>query len=99
MANFWRRHRRLTILANIVLAPIILIIVVPYLIPLGKNQTEVSSDVLVTENGKFLDIDGMNMHVEDTVGGVKIRVEMEDAGTIMVTNVDTGAEIIAERGF
>jgi len=54
---------------------------------------------LVAENGKFLDINGMNMYVEDTVGGVKIRVEMENAGTIMVTNVDTGAEIIAERGF
>ncbi len=37
--------------------------------------------------------------IDDTVGGVKIRIEREDAGTIMVTNLDTGAEIIAERGF
>ncbi len=37
--------------------------------------------------------------IDDTVGGVKIRIEREDAGTIMVTNLDTGAEIIAERRF
>jgi hypothetical protein len=37
--------------------------------------------------------------IEDTVGGVKIRMEREDAGTIMTTNLDTGQEIVAERGF
>lgn len=37
--------------------------------------------------------------IEDTVGGVNIRIEREDAGTIMVTNLDTGEEIVAERGF
>ena len=37
--------------------------------------------------------------IEDTVGGVNIRIERENAGTIMATNLDTGEEIIAERGF
>ena len=37
--------------------------------------------------------------IEDTVGGLKIKIERGDAGTISVTNLDTGEEIIAERGF
>ncbi len=37
--------------------------------------------------------------IEDTVSGVNIRIEREDAGTIRVTNLDTGEELIAERGF
>ena len=30
---------------------------------------------------------------------MNIRVERENVGTISVTNIDTGAEIVAERGF
>ena len=37
--------------------------------------------------------------IEDTVGGVNIRIERGDDGAVMAINLDTGAEIIAERGF
>jgi len=37
--------------------------------------------------------------IEDTVGGVGIKVEREDAGTVIVTNLETGEEIVKERGF
>ncbi len=37
--------------------------------------------------------------IEDTVGGVRIKVEREDYGTVRVTNLETQEEIIKERGF
>jgi pimeloyl-ACP methyl ester carboxylesterase len=65
MGNFWRRHRRLAILAYTVLALLILVCVVPYLIPLGESQAEVSPDDLVGEHGRFLDVDGVRVYVEE----------------------------------
>jgi hypothetical protein len=37
--------------------------------------------------------------IEDDVGGVPIRVERDTSGTVTVTNVETGEEIVKERGF
>jgi hypothetical protein len=37
--------------------------------------------------------------IEDTVGGVEIKVEMDDVGIVKVTDLGTGEEIVAERGF
>ena len=37
--------------------------------------------------------------IEDSVGGVRIKIERADAGTVKVTNLETGDEIVAERGF
>ena len=37
--------------------------------------------------------------IEDTVAGVRIRVEKDDTGIVSVTNVETGAEIVKERDF
>jgi hypothetical protein len=37
--------------------------------------------------------------IEDSVGGVKIKIERADAGTVKVTNLETGDEIVAARGF
>ncbi len=37
--------------------------------------------------------------IEDDVGGVAIRVERDTSGTVTVTNVETGEEIVKERGF
>jgi hypothetical protein len=37
--------------------------------------------------------------IEDTVGGVRIKVERDDAGIVGITNLDTGEEIIKERDF
>lgn len=37
--------------------------------------------------------------IEDTVNGVKIRVERDDAGIVKITNLDTGGEIVKERDF
>jgi hypothetical protein len=37
--------------------------------------------------------------IDDSINEVNIRIEREDAGTIKVTNLDTGDEIVAERGF
>ncbi len=37
--------------------------------------------------------------IEDTVGGKKIRVELDKAGVVKITNLETGAEIVKERDF
>ncbi|OGN97660.1 MAG: hypothetical protein A2Z77_04665 [Chloroflexi bacterium RBG_13_51_36] len=43
----------------------LLVCVLPYLIPLGQTQAEVSPDELVSEHGRFLNIDGMSIYVEE----------------------------------
>ncbi|MBR9690258.1 DUF3179 domain-containing protein [Candidatus Woesearchaeota archaeon] len=37
--------------------------------------------------------------IEDEVNGVKIKVIRDEAGIVQITNKDTGAEIVKERGF
>jgi hypothetical protein len=37
----------------------------PYLIPLGDTQAEISPDRLVSEPGRFLDIGGRSIHLEE----------------------------------
>jgi pimeloyl-ACP methyl ester carboxylesterase len=65
MGEFWRGHRALRILSYLVLAFLLLVCVLPYLIPLGQAQAEVSPDELVGVYGRFLDIDGMRIYVEE----------------------------------
>jgi pimeloyl-ACP methyl ester carboxylesterase len=65
MRNFWRRHRGLRILSYVILAFLFLVCILPYLIPLGETQTAVSPDDLIVEHGRFLDIDGVRIYVEE----------------------------------
>jgi len=65
MRSFWRRHRALRILSYVVLAFLLLICVLPYLIPLGEPQADISPEELVSEHGRFLDIDGASVYVEE----------------------------------
>jgi len=65
MKNFWRRHRALAILSYILVAFLFLVCVVPYLIPLGERQVETSLDDLIGEHGRFLDINGVSIYVEE----------------------------------
>jgi len=65
MGRFWRRHRAFRILSYVLLSFIFLVCVLPYLIPLGETQSEVSLDDLVSEHGRFLDIDGVCIYVEE----------------------------------
>ncbi|MCK5660024.1 MAG: DUF3179 domain-containing protein [Methanosarcinales archaeon] len=37
--------------------------------------------------------------IDDTINGVSIIVERDDAGIVSITNVETGAEIVKERDF
>ncbi len=37
--------------------------------------------------------------IEDTVGGVRVRVERDSSGIVTATNLETGEEIVKERGF
>ncbi len=37
--------------------------------------------------------------IEDTVNGVSVKVERDDAGIVKITNLDTGGEIVKERDF
>ncbi len=37
--------------------------------------------------------------IEDSVGGVSIKIEREASGAVKVTNLETGGGIVAERGF
>ncbi len=43
----------------------ILLFVVPYLIPLGRGQASVPREALVRDNGRFLDVDGASIYVEE----------------------------------
>jgi pimeloyl-ACP methyl ester carboxylesterase len=65
MREFWRRHRALAILSYLLLALLFLVLVLPYLIPLGETQAEISPDDLIGEHGRFLDIDGVRIYVEE----------------------------------
>ena len=42
-----------------------LVCVLPYLIPLGETQSEISPDDLISEYGQFLDIDGVHIYIEE----------------------------------
>jgi pimeloyl-ACP methyl ester carboxylesterase len=61
----WRRHRAIRIVSYLVLALLFVICVVPYLVPLGQAQAEVPPEELVTEYGRFLDIEGARIYVEE----------------------------------
>ena len=37
--------------------------------------------------------------IEDTVGGVRIKVARDDSGTVSITNLETDEEIVKVRGF
>jgi len=37
--------------------------------------------------------------IEDSVGGIKIRIERDDVGIVRITNLETGEEIVKERDF
>lgn len=67
MRELWRRHRRLAILLYAASALLLLILVIPYLIPLGRDRTEVPVEDLMGENGRFLDIDGVRIYVEEHI--------------------------------
>jgi pimeloyl-ACP methyl ester carboxylesterase len=62
---FWRRHRAIRVLSYLVLALLFVVCVVPYLIPLGQVQSEVPPEELVSEYGRFVDIDGARIYVEE----------------------------------
>jgi pimeloyl-ACP methyl ester carboxylesterase len=65
MRYFWRRHRRLAVLSFTMVIFLFIVCVIPYLIPLGKSQSEVSLDDLIGEHGRFLDIDRVRIYVEE----------------------------------
>jgi pimeloyl-ACP methyl ester carboxylesterase len=64
MKSFWRRHRAFRILSYLVLAFLFLVCLLPYLIPLGQTEAEISPDELVSDHGRFLDVDGVRVYVE-----------------------------------
>lgn len=49
----------------VALAFLLLILVIPYLMPLGKDHTGIPLDALVRDNGRFLDVGGVWMYVEE----------------------------------
>ncbi len=65
MKEFWHRRRALRRLSYAILALLFLVCVVPYLIPLGETRAEISPDDLMGEHGRFLDIDGLRIYVEE----------------------------------
>jgi hypothetical protein len=40
-----------------------------------------------------------NPEIEDTVNGIKIKIERDNSGIVTITNIETGEEIIKERDF
>jgi len=64
ITGFYQRHRKLTILGLCLLAVILMVLIVPYLIPLGSLAPDIPDAELVSENGSFLDIDGTSIYME-----------------------------------
>jgi len=52
-------------LSYVILALAFVVCVLPYLIPLGEPQADISPDELVSEHGRFLDINGVSIYVEE----------------------------------
>jgi len=65
MKEFWHRRRAFRRLSYAILALLFLVCVVPYLIPLGETWAEISPDDLMGEHGRFLDMDGVRIYVEE----------------------------------
>ena len=65
MRSFWRRHRALRILSYVAVAFLFLVCTLPYLIPLGQPRAQISPDQIVSEHGRFLDIGGVSIYVEE----------------------------------
>jgi pimeloyl-ACP methyl ester carboxylesterase len=65
MGKYWRRFRALVILYWIVVAFLFFVCTLPYLIPLGRPQAEISPDELVSEHGRFLVVDGASIYIEE----------------------------------
>lgn len=65
MRSFRHGRHALRILSYIVLAFLVLTCILPYLIPLGEAEAERSPDELVSEHGRFLDVGGVHIYVED----------------------------------
>lgn len=53
------------VLSYLILASLFIVCVLPYLIPLGETRAEISLDELVGQHGRFLDIDGVSIYVEE----------------------------------
>lgn len=64
MRELWRRHRALRIVSYLALALIFVACVVPYLIPLGQPLDALPGS-LISEYGRFVDIDGVRVYVEE----------------------------------
>ncbi len=65
MGRYWRGFRAFAIAFWTIEALLLLLCAVPYLIPLGQPQAETSPDDLIGEHGRFLDIDGASIYVEE----------------------------------
>jgi pimeloyl-ACP methyl ester carboxylesterase len=65
MGKYWRIFRGVAILFCVVAALFFLVFALPYLIPLGQTQAEMSPDELVREHGRFLTVDGVRLYVEE----------------------------------
>ena len=65
MGKYWRIFRALVILFLVVQSLFFLVFALPYLIPLGGTQAEISPDELVSEYGRFLNIDGVRLYIEE----------------------------------
>jgi len=51
------------------------------------------------EQKAYQEVDLKNGPIEDIVGGVQVKVEQLEDGRVVVTNLDTGKEIVKERDF
>lgn len=64
ISAFYHNHRKLSILAVCLLAVILVILVVPYLVPLGNPAPSIPPEGLAAENGSLMDIEGTSIYVE-----------------------------------
>ncbi len=65
MKRLWHRHRGRALVFYVTLVLALLILVVPYLIPLRQDHAEMPVEALTSENGRFLDINGVSIYIEE----------------------------------
>jgi hypothetical protein len=65
VGKYWRGFWAVVIVFWILQAFLFFVCALPYIIPVGQTQAEMSPNELVTEHGRFLDIDGVPIYVEE----------------------------------
>lgn len=65
MPHFWKSHPKLSTVGIAAYGVMVLLLLGPYIMPLGRAEPEISAADLMSSTGMIVDIDGLGIYVED----------------------------------